>query len=64
LHEMRHNGYMYGIIGWAGPTVYYEKVVNAVVVPDTDPPGSYRGLLGTDATFQVSGKSDPFLGSP
>lgn len=64
LHEMRNVGYMYGIIGWAGPTGYYEKVVNAVIIPDTEPPGSYRGLLGTDATFKGDDKSDPFLGSP
>lgn len=51
LHEMRNNGYMYAIIGWAGPTTYYEKVVGATVIPNTEPPGSYRGLLGTNATF-------------
>ena len=61
---MRNNGYMYGIIGWAGPTAYYEKVVNATVIPDTEPPGSYRDLLGTDATFNGDDESDPFLGSP
>ena len=51
LHEMRHAGYMYAIIGWAGPSDYYAKVVGAAVIADTEPPGSYRGLLGTDAVF-------------
>lgn len=64
LHEMHHNGYMYGIIGWAGPTTYYEKVVNAVAIPDSEPPGSYRGMLGTDSVFNGNGESDPFLESP
>jgi GNAT superfamily N-acetyltransferase len=59
LHEMRHAGYMYGIIGWAGPTLFYEKAVNAVAIPDTEPPGSYRGVLGTHETFFGKGKSDP-----
>ena len=59
LHEMRNAGYMYGIIGWAGPVEYYEKVVNATVIPDTDPPGSFRGLLGTDSAFYEGTASDP-----
>lgn len=63
LHEMRNAGYMYGIIGWAGPVEYYEKVVGATVIPDTEPPGSYRGLLGTDATFKGD-TTDPFLDNP
>jgi len=63
LHEMRNAGYMYGIIGWAGPTAYYEKVVGATVIPDSEPPGSYRGLLGTDSIFNGDGQNDPFLDS-
>jgi len=59
LHEMRNAGYMYGVIGWAGPVEYYEKVVNATVIPDTEPPGSYRGLLGTDSIFNEGTASDP-----
>ena len=52
LHEMRHAGYMYGIIGWAGPVQYYEKVVGATVIPNSDPPGSFRGMLGTEGRFE------------
>ena len=61
LHEMRYAGYMYAIIGWAGPALYYEKVVNAIVIPDADPPGSYRGLLGTDAIFNDGAPSESFV---
>ncbi len=48
LHEMRHAGYLYGIIGWAGPVSFYEKAVGATVIEGTEstPPPSYRGILG------------------
>jgi len=61
LHAMRADGYMYGIIGWAGPVDYYRKVVDAVVIPDSEPPGSYRGMLGTDAVFRGEAAGDSFL---
>ena len=48
LHAMYHSGYQYGIIGWAGPVEYYQKTVNATLIPSSDPPGSFRGLLGTN----------------
>ena len=64
LHEMRHVGYMYAIIGWAGPTAWYEKAVGAVAIPDTEPSRSYLGLLGTDAVFNAGAPSDSFLESP
>ena len=60
LHEMYNSGYMYGIIGWAGPVEYYEKLVNALAIPDAEPPGSYRGLLGTDAIFNDGAPSESF----
>jgi len=41
LHEM---GYVYGIIGRAGPVKFYEKTVGAIVIPDSDP-GIYTDLL-------------------
>jgi predicted N-acetyltransferase YhbS len=41
LHEM---GYVYGIIGRAGPIEFYEKTVGAVVIADSDP-GIYTDLL-------------------
>ncbi|MCY4145406.1 MAG: GNAT family N-acetyltransferase [Chloroflexi bacterium] len=61
LHDMRSAGYMYGIIGWAGPTAYYEKIVGAASIPDSEPPGSYRGMLGTHATFHERAPDDSFL---
>lgn len=61
LHEMRNAGYMYAIIGWAGPVEYYEKTVGAMVIPDAEPPGSYRGLLGTDAIFNDGAPSESFV---
>ncbi|HEV7746240.1 MAG TPA: hypothetical protein VGO56_14665 [Pyrinomonadaceae bacterium] len=37
-------GYVYGIIGRAGPIEFYEKAVGAVVIADSDP-GIYTDLL-------------------
>ena len=61
LHAMRGAGYMYGIIGWAGPYQYYEKTVNAIVIPEAEPPGSYRGMLGTHAVFHDGAPSGSYL---
>ncbi|MCY3715786.1 MAG: GNAT family N-acetyltransferase [Chloroflexi bacterium] len=61
LHAMRGDGYMYGIIGWAGPTTYYEKIVGATIIPESEPPGSYRGMLGTDAVFNAGAPSGSYL---
>ena len=61
LHAMREAGYMYGIIGWAGPVAYYEKVVGAAVIPNSEPPGSYRGMLGTHAIFTEGAPGNSFL---
>ena len=44
LHAMLAAGYGYAIIGAAGPTDFYTKIVNATVIPDSWP-GVYRGLL-------------------
>lgn len=41
LHEM---GYVYGVIGRAGPIEFYEKTVGAVVIAGSDP-GIYTDLL-------------------
>ena len=41
LHEL---GYVYAIIGHAGPTAFYQKAVGAIVIPDSDP-GIYTNLL-------------------
>lgn len=64
LHDMRNAGYMYCIIGGAGPTSYYEKAVNAVSIVGTEPSYAYKGLLGTDAVYSEGAPSDSFLGNP
>ncbi len=61
LHAMRGAGYMYGIIGWAGPVAYYEKTVGASVIPNTEPPGGYRGMLGTHSVFTAGAPAESFL---
>lgn len=44
LWGLRDAGYLYGIIGRAGPIEFYQKAVNAIVIPDSDP-GIYADLL-------------------
>lgn len=44
LEGLRNSGYAYGIIGGVGPTTFYEKAVNAVLIPDSSP-GIYKNLL-------------------
>lgn len=44
LHDMRAKGYAYAIIGGAGPTPFYAKVVGAVEIPASTP-GIYRDYL-------------------
>lgn len=44
LHDMRSQGYGYGIIGAAGPVEFYQKTVGAIVIEDSWP-GVYDGLL-------------------
>jgi GNAT superfamily N-acetyltransferase len=44
LHDMRAQGYGYGIIGAAGPVDFYAKAVGATVIEDSMP-GIYEGLL-------------------
>jgi hypothetical protein len=41
---LREMGYVYGIIGRAGPIGFYEKAVGATVIPDSEP-GIYTDLL-------------------
>jgi predicted N-acetyltransferase YhbS len=45
LLDMRLKGYGYAIIGWAGPTGFYERFCDAVIIPDSEP-GIFRGALG------------------
>jgi len=44
LHAMRELGYAYAIIGGAGPTDFYAKVVSATVI-EGSVPGIYRGMI-------------------
>lgn len=60
LHAMRDAGYMYAIIGGAGPVGYYEKV-GAAVIPDSEPSRAYLGMLGAEAVYSQGAPSDSFL---
>jgi GNAT superfamily N-acetyltransferase len=44
LHDLRNQGYGYGIIGGAGPVDFYAKTAGATVIPDSWP-GIYEGML-------------------
>ena len=44
LWGLREMGYVYGIIGHAGPIEFYQKTVGAIVIPDSDP-GIYVNLI-------------------
>ena len=44
LEGLREMGYVYGIIGGAGPVEFYQKTVGAIVIPDSEP-GIYTDLL-------------------
>ena len=44
LWGLREMGYVYGIIGAAGPIEFYEKTVGATVIPNSTP-GIYVDLL-------------------
>ena len=44
LWGLRELGYVYGIIGGAGPMRFYEEAVGAIVIPDSEP-GIYDDLL-------------------
>jgi predicted N-acetyltransferase YhbS len=44
LWGLREMGYVYGIIGGAGPIEFYQKTVGATVIPDSDS-SIYFGLL-------------------
>lgn len=44
LWGLRELGYVYGIIGGAGPVEFYQEAVGAIVIPDSAP-GIYTDLL-------------------
>ena len=48
LHAMASAGYAYAIIGGAGPVAFYERAVNARIIPGSQP-GIYRGMLSPEA---------------
>lgn len=47
LYAMRDQGYGYAIIGGVGPQIFYEKCVNAVRIPESNP-GLYKDFLGKE----------------
>ena len=44
LWALQEMGYVYGVIGRAGPIEFYQRTIGAVVIPDSDP-GIYVDLL-------------------
>ena len=46
LWGLREMGYVYGIIGAAGPVDFFQKTVGATIIPDSEP-GIYVDLLET-----------------
>ena len=44
LWGLRELGYVYGIIGRAGPVEFYQEAVGAIAIPDSEP-GIYTDLL-------------------
>jgi GNAT superfamily N-acetyltransferase len=44
LQGLRELGYVYGIIGAAGPVEFYQEIVGAIVIPNSEP-GIYTDLL-------------------
>ena len=44
LWGLRELGYVYGIIGRAGPVEFYQEAVGAILIPDSEP-GIYTDLL-------------------
>jgi GNAT superfamily N-acetyltransferase len=44
LLALRDLGYVYAIIGWAGPVAFYERTVHATIIEDSEP-GLYSDRL-------------------
>ena len=44
LWALRERGYVYAIIGAAGPVRFYQKTVGAIIIPDSEP-GIYTDSL-------------------
>lgn len=45
LHAMYGYGYGYAVIGGVGPRAFYERVLEVIDIPGSEP-GIYRGMLG------------------
>lgn len=45
LNELRRIGYAYAVIGWAGPVEFYQKTVDALVIPKSDPGIYSKGYI-------------------
>ena len=44
LEGLREMGYVYAIIGAAGPVRFYQRTVGAIIIPDSEP-GIYTDML-------------------
>ena len=44
LDALKEMGYVYAIVGAAGPVRFYQKTVGAIIIPDSEP-GIYTDLL-------------------
>lgn len=44
MWSLREMGYVYAVVGAAGPVHFYQKTVGAIVIPDSEP-GIYTDLL-------------------
>jgi len=44
LEALKEMGYVYAIVGAAGPVRFYQKTVGAIIIPDSEP-GIYTDLL-------------------
>jgi len=51
LHALAAEGYAYAIIGGVGPARFYERIVDATLIPDSDP-GIYRDMLSPEAPHE------------
>jgi GNAT superfamily N-acetyltransferase len=47
LHGLRDVGYVYAIIGWAGPVAFYARTVNATPIANSEP-GIYSDILAAE----------------
>jgi GNAT superfamily N-acetyltransferase len=44
LKQMLYDGYVYAVIGWAGPVEFFKKTVHAIEIPSSDN-SIYRNML-------------------